>query len=105
MPATLVNADSSVLCAHAAQAKALASQPRVKVAGSPVVTISSQYQVSGCTNPTTSGGPCTTARFIAAAGRIRAAGSPVLLQNSQSASVPTGAPLTVAFTQLRVKGS
>jgi len=37
--------------------------------------------------------------------RVLAGGQPVLLQDSQAVCVPTGTPLTVAMTQVRVRGS
>jgi hypothetical protein len=105
MPAFLLTTDAAIQCAHGAQAKALSAQPRVKVAGAPVVTLASPYQVTGCANPPSAGSPCQTGQFTSAAGRVKSAGQPLLLQGSQSMSVPTGAPLVVVNAQQRVKGS
>jgi len=49
--------------------------------------------------------PCATAQFVTAATRVRAGGVPVLLQDSQSTCVPTGTPLNIVVTQVRVKGT
>lgn len=105
MPGYLLSAGATVLCAHAGQAQASAPNPRVRVSGQPVVTQAAPYTVAGC--PFVAGTapmPCVTANWVTAALRVRAGGQPVLLQDSQAVCVPNGTPLTVAMTQLRVKG-
>jgi hypothetical protein len=37
--------------------------------------------------------------------RVMAGSQPVLLQDSQAICTPTGTPLTIAVTQVRVKGT
>jgi len=105
MPGYLLSAGATVFCAHAGQAQATAPNPRVRVSGQPVVTQTAPYTVAGC--PFVAGAapmPCVTANWVTAALRVRAGGQPVLLQDSQAVCVPNGTPLTVAMTQLRVKG-
>ena len=106
MPGFLLNVGSVVLCAHAGQAKAIAPNPRVKVMGMPIVVQPFPYAIAGCVNPPPPAnvGPCVTAQWILGALRIKVMGMPVLLQDSQAICVPTGTPLTVAFTQTRVRG-
>src|SRR5262249_49452118 len=106
MPGFLLHVGATVLCAHAGQAQPTVSNPRVKVGGQPVVTQTSPYTIAGCTfpPPPTANGPCVTAQWVTAATRVRAGGVPVLLQNSQAICAPTGTPLNIVVTQLRVKG-
>lgn len=106
MPGYLLNTASIVICVHAGQAKTTMPIPRVKVMGMPVTVQPFPYTVTGCVNPppTANVGPCVIANWIVAALRVKAMGMPVLLQDSQSICVPTGTPLQVVFTQMRVKG-
>jgi hypothetical protein len=107
MPGFLLHMGATVLCAHAGQAQPTAPNPRVKVGGQPVVTLPTVYTVAGCAMPPppAGNGPCVTAQFMTAATRVMAGGQPVLLQDSMATCVPTGTPLTIAVTQVRVKGT
>lgn len=105
MPGFLLHAGATVMCAHAGQAQPTAPNLRVRVSGQPIVTQAAPYVVAGC--PFVAAlvpSPCVTATWISAAVRVRASGLPVLLQDSQALCVPNGTPLTLAVTQLRVKG-
>ena len=104
MPGYLLHVGATVLCAHAGQAQPIVSNPRVRVSGQPIVTQSSTYAIAGCTLSTVPSPPCVTAQWVTAATRVRAGGMPVLLQDSQSICSPTGTPLNILVTQLRVKG-
>lgn len=106
MPGFLLHMGATVLCAHAGQAQPTAPNPRVKVGGQPIVTLPTVYTVAGCTlpPPPAANGPCVTAQFVMGATRVLAGSQPVLLQDSQAICVPTGTPLTIAVTQVRVKG-
>ena len=106
MPGFLLHQSATVLCAHAGQATPTVPNPRVKVSGQMVVTQPTVYTVAGCTlpPPPAANGPCVTAQFITGALRVRVGGMPVLLQDSQAICVPTGTPLTIVVTQVRVKG-
>jgi hypothetical protein len=103
MPGFVLHQGATVLCAHAGQAMPTAPNPRVRVAGQPVVTLASPYTVAGCALPPAAGGPCVTAQFVMGAVRVRVAGQPVLLQDSLSMCAPTGTPLSVLMAQIRVK--
>lgn len=107
MPGFLLNTSSTVLCMHAGQARPLVPNPRVRVAGQPVVTQPNPYAVAGCTLPPPPGanGPCVTAQWVTAATRVRAGGQAVLLQDSQAICTPTGTGVTVLVTQTRVRGT
>ena len=105
MPGFLLHLGATVLCAHAGQAQPTSPNPRVRVGGQLVVTQPAPYVVAGC--PFVAGtvpSPCVTAQWVTAATRVRAGGLPVLLQDSQAICAPNGTPLTIAMTQVRVRG-
>ena len=94
------------MCLHAGQAMPVTTNPRVLLSGQPVATLASMYSIVGCTMPppTAGNGPCITAQFITSALRVIAGGVPVLLLDSQAVCVPTGTPLMITLTQVRVTG-
>lgn len=105
MPGFLLHQGATVLCAHGGQAQPTAPIPRVKVGGQPIVTQPPPYTIAGCPfNVSGSPVPCVTAQWITAAVRVRSMGQPVLLQDSQAICAPNGTPVTIAVTQVRVKG-
>lgn len=108
MPGFVVTTGTTVMCAHGGEAKATVSNSRVKVMGQPVVTQPFPYVVSKCPNPPppppTNLGPCQTANWVTGSLRLKVMGQPLLLQDSQSICTPTGTPLTIIPTQMRVKG-
>ncbi len=106
MPGFLLHMGATVLCAHGGQATPTLSNPRVRVGGQPVTTLSAPYTVGGC--PFVAGTapmPCVTAQWIVAAMRVRVGGQPVLLQDSQAVCTPNGTPVNILVTQVRVKGT
>lgn len=106
MPGFLLNVSSVVICVHGGQAKPTMPVPRVLVMGAPATVQPPPYVVVGCANPPPPAnvGPCITGMWIVAALRVKAMGMPVLLQDSQAICAPTGTPLTVVLTQMRVRG-
>ncbi|NMG08787.1 hypothetical protein [Brasilonema sp. UFV-L1] len=104
MPGYLLHQGATVLCTHGGQAQPAVPYPRVRVSGQPIVTQPNPYLVAGCSLPPVAGGPCVTAQWVSAATRVRAGGLPVLLQDSQAICAPTGTPLNILVTQIRVKG-
>jgi len=91
------------MCAHAGQATPAAPNPRVMVSGQPTVTLASPYLVAGCPFvPPGGNGPCVTAQFVTAATRVTSNGQPLLLLDSQAICAPTGTPLLILVTQVRV---
>jgi hypothetical protein len=106
MPGYLLQVGATLVCAHGGQAQPVATNPRVKVMGQPVVAQPIAYAITGCPNPPppTGTGPCLTAQWVRGALRVRSMGQPLLLQDGQALCTPTGTPLTVVLTQTRVKG-
>lgn len=106
MPGYLLHVGATVICAHGGQAQATVPNPRVLVGGQPTVTQSGPYVVAGCSFvPPAGNGPCVTAQWVTAATRVMSNNQPLLLQDSQSVCTPTGTPLTIVVTQVRVKGT
>lgn len=106
MPGYVLHVGAQVMCAHGGQAQPTVPNPRVKVMGQPVVTQAPPYAIAGCGNPVPPAnvGPCVTAQWLSAATRVKVMGQPVLLQDSKAICTPTGTPLSVVVTQMRVKG-
>jgi hypothetical protein len=105
MPGFLLHVGATVMCMHGGQAQPTAPNPRVLVGGQPVVTQPAPYVVAGCPFvPPAGNGPCVTAQWVVGATRVLASGMPVLLQDSQAICTPTGTPLNILVTQVRVKG-
>jgi hypothetical protein len=106
MPGPLLHFGATVLCSHGGQAQPTAPNPRVLVSGQPTVTLTCPYMIAGCAlpPPPAANGPCVTAQFVSAATRITSNGQPLLLMDSQAICAPTGTPLMIAMTQLRVIG-
>ena len=71
-----------------------------------MTTAAAPYSVTGCSfTPPQGNGPCVTGQWVMGATRVRAGGLPVLLSDGQATCTPTGTPLTVLTTQVRVKGT
>jgi len=106
MPGFVLHVGAVVQCAHGGQAQPSVPNPRVKVSGQPIVTQAGPYAVAGCAlpPPPAANGPCLTAQWVMGATRVKANGMPVLLQDSQAICTPTGTPLLISVTQVRVKG-
>lgn len=106
MPGYLMDATTTVLCAHAGKATPTVPVPRVMVMGKPVVTRPPPYVITGCTLPATAPGspPCVTASWATASLRVKAMSQPVLLTTSRALAAPTGFPVSVIPGQTRVQG-
>ena len=106
MPGFLLHLGATVLCMHGGQALPTAPNPRVTVGGQPIVTQTTMYTVAGCAFvPPSGNGPCVTAQWVVGATRVLAGGTPVLVQSSQALCTPTGTPLNIVMTQVRVRGT
>lgn len=106
MPGHMVEQSATVMCAHGASASPTTPNPRVKVGGQMTVLSTGPYTVAGC--PFTTGAnpfPCVTGQWITFSVRVKSNGQPLVLRDSQSVCTPTGTPLTIAMTQVRVKAS
>jgi hypothetical protein len=99
----LVQQGATVICGHAGQAMPTAPNPRVLLGGSPSVAVSPPWTVAGCPLPPNAGGPCTTATWSTGTARVLSSGQPLVLQGGMATCVPTGVPLTVVATQVRVQ--
>jgi len=104
MPGYLLHVGAMVMCAHGGMAQPTAPFPRVMVSGQPVVTQSAPYMVAGCPQASIPAPFCVSATWVMAAVRVKAGGMPLVLQDSQSICTPTGTPLNIVMTQVRVKG-
>jgi hypothetical protein len=105
MSGMLLDAQATVICAHAGQARPTAPSTRVQLGDQPAVMLPLPYTVTACTLPPNVGGPCVTGQWVAGATRVLIEGSPALLTDSTAICMPTGTPLTPVATQLRVQGS
>jgi hypothetical protein len=104
MPGFLLHVGATITCAHPpGQAQPTAPNLRVKVSNQPIVVQSTQYAIAGCALTGTPNPPCATAQWTSAATRVRADNIPVLLRDSQSVCAPTGTPLNIMVTQIRVR--
>ncbi|HTY01451.1 MAG TPA: PAAR-like protein [Bacteroidota bacterium] len=104
MPGFLLHVGATVLCSHAGQAQPTVPNPRVMVNGMPTVTLSAPYLVAGCAlpPPPAANGPCVTAQWIVGTTRVLSNGQPLLVQSSQAVCAPSGTPLMIVMTQVRV---
>lgn len=104
MPGFLVHVGAQVQCSHFGQATPMAPNPRVAVSGQPTVLMTTQYSVAGCTlpPPLTANGPCVTAQWLSGTTRVTSNGQPLVVQTGSSLCAPTGTPLLVVTTQIRV---
>ena len=104
MPGFLVHVGAQVLCSHAGQATPTVPNPRVTVSGQPTVFVTTPYVIAGCAlpPPPAANGPCVTAQWLVGTTRVTSNGQPLLVQSSQAICAPTGTPLLIIATQLRV---
>ena len=100
----LLTEGATVLCQHGGQARASATNLRVKIGGQAIVTQSAPYTVSACPYAPSGPSPCVTAQWTSAAARVKAGGQVVLLKDSQATCTPNGTGVNVVQTQTRVKG-
>lgn len=104
MPGFLVHVGAQVLCSHAGQAQPTGPNPRVTVSGQPTVLMMAPYVVAGCVlpPPPAANGPCVTGQWLSGTTRVLSNGQPLVVQSSTSVCAPTGTPLLIVATQLRV---
>jgi hypothetical protein len=103
VPGFLLHVGATVMCSHGGQAQPTVPNPRVLVSGQPIVTQPAPYVVAGCPFvPPGGNGPCVTGQWVVGAIRVFASGQPALVQSSQAICTPTGTPLIILVTQMRV---
>lgn len=104
MAAPVVDAGVSALCPHGGRIAALATTPRARIAGQPVVRAPDSSPITGCPNQPT---PCVRATF-GAASRMSLGGAPVALATAgfcfDAAGRPTG-PVAIVSAQVRVSAT
>jgi hypothetical protein len=107
MPGFLVHVGAQVQCLHGGTAQPTAPNPRVLVSGQPTVAMTAPYVVAGCAMPPppSGNGPCVTAQWITGSVRVLSNGQPLLLLDSQAICAPTGTPVMIVATQMRVTGT
>jgi len=107
MPGFLLHVGATVTCSHGGQAQPTMPNPRVTVMGQPTVTLTAPYVVAGCAfpPPPAANGPCVSAQFLMGSVRVTSLGQPLLLLTSQALCAPTGTPLLITVTQMRVVGT
>lgn len=99
MGAPIITSQTPVNCGHAGIGTHIPSQPRVRIAGSPVAVASDQHAVAGCSLTGSGTPPCVVLSWTVPALRVKAAGQPVLVQTS----IPIGTgPGIVMPGQVRV---
>jgi hypothetical protein len=103
MPGYLAHQGSTVICAHAGQAQPGSPNPRVKVSSQATVLLATPYTVAGCSLPPQAGGPCVTGQWTVGSTRATSTGQPLVIQGGTGTCMPTGVPMTVTVTQVRVK--
>jgi hypothetical protein len=105
MAGYVVQLGATVICAHAGQAMPTMPSQRVLLGNQPAITLSSPWVVAGCGLTGTTVPPCVSAQFVVGSTRVTAGGVPLVLQTGTSICTPTGTPLQVVVTQLRVTAS
>jgi hypothetical protein len=106
VPGPLIHVGAQVKCAHVGTATPTVPNPRVLVSGQPTVTITAPWVVAGCTMPPPPGGngPCVTAQWVTGSVRVLSNGQPLVLFDSQAICAPTGTPVLIVASQMRVIG-
>ena len=105
MAGTLVQQGATVLCSHGGQATPTTPNPRVRLSGAFAVSLAAPWTVAGCPLPPNAGGPCVTAMWSAGTVRVRSLGQPLVVRTGTATCAPTGVPVQVVVTQVRVTAS
>jgi hypothetical protein len=107
MPGFILTQGAMVQCAHGGMVQPTVTSPRVKIMGMPIVTAGAPWTVAGCAfpPPPVANGPCVVAQWLppTATVRVTSMGMPVLVASSQALCTPTGTPVIVGVTQMRVQ--
>lgn len=102
MPGALAHQGAQIKCPHGGTVVVVPAT-RARVSGQ-AIAIASVYTVAGCTaaNPPPI---CATGKWTSFSTRVFADGQPVVVSSSTSTSAPSGLPVVIAVTQLRVVGT
>ncbi len=91
MSAPILTAADVVTCPHGGRVATTSPDPRVLVAGAPLLTLDTRGVVQGC--PLVPPTACVSVQWHVGASRVLASGRPVLLRTSAAlATAATGAP-------------
>ena len=104
MPGFLVHVSAQVFCAHLGQAQPNGANARVTVGGQPTVLLTTSYTVTKCTlpPPPSANGPCASGQWLTGTTRVTSGGKPLVVNTGASICAPSGTPLIVLLTQIRV---
>jgi hypothetical protein len=102
MPGPILHLGAVVTCTHAGPAQPTSPVGRVLVSGSPVVTIATPYQVTGCSLAGTGTPPCASGVWLTGSLRVLVLGLSVAVPLGQSNCLPTGTPMLAGSAQPRV---
>ena len=107
MSAFIVDQGATVQCLHLGTAQPLFPSLRVQVDGKPLVTIASPYVIGAtCSLTGTTVPPCATGQFTTGAQHVLSDGAFVAVAlGGMSTCIPTGTPLFVLASQVRVIAS
>lgn len=98
----LIQTGAMVLCSHAGQAMATASNPSVLLSGQPSVLLSAPWVVAGCPLVPPPLPPCVTAQWVMGTTRVTSNGQPLVVSTGQALTIPNGTPLLPVLVQTRV---
>ncbi|WP_313915794.1 hypothetical protein [Tahibacter sp.] len=104
----LLTTASTVQCPHGGQVLLLTTNTDAKVDGAPVLLLSDQHAIVGCTFAPSAPSPCVLVRWQTGGTQTQVGGTPVLLQSSvgiceNAAKVPQG-PAVIVQVQPNGKG-
>ena len=106
MSALIIDQDATVQCLHFGKATPLFPSPRVQVDGKPLITIASPYSIAACSLAGSTVPPCATGQFTTGAQRVQSDGAFVaVVLGGSSTCIPTGTPMFVTASQIRVVAS
>ena len=106
MSGYVMHKNAFVLCKHPpGNATPTQADTRVSVSEQPVITVFTQYTVSGCNLSTSSGPFCASGMWTKGAERVFASGLPVAIDSGDSKCLTTGTPLDPKVFQKRVTAS
>ena len=102
MTGFIITADAQLVCPHTAgKAQAVLPDPRVKVSGSPIMTVQREYLIGTCPDTNSH---CLSASWQSGAQHVTASGLSVAIDSGASLVKPAG-KLTVLQVQPKVTAS
>jgi hypothetical protein len=102
MPGFLLPLTAPLACPHGGPAKPAPLPVRVRVLQQPVVLQTAACTVA-CPLPPQAPPRCVSAAWAVAALRVRSMGIPLVLTDSRAICAPSGGPLVIVPSQVRVR--